>query len=437
MVDTRRGEPLYALRFRANGRRQYVRLGTAADGWTRERAERELADTMALVRKGLWRPPDKGPDPAKVDPGFHQFASHWIKANEAGWRPNTRLDYRWQVEMHLLPFFKAHRLSQITIAEVDRYRAAKLAEERPLSATSINKTITRLGQILETAVEYGYIERNPARGKRRRVKATKPAPVWLDRAEQITALLDAATELDREASSNRDHVARRATLATFVFAGLRIGELTALRWRDVDLAANRITVRDGGGDSTSERAKTDAGYRVVDLLPVLRDTLTEYKAAQDPDSDALVFPSSTGRRLNPSNIRRRVLSLRRARQRAARHPRRRAVTGRADATQAAPLLRLPARGAGRRSPSRDGPARPHGPGVHAACLPARDATRSGVAGRVGRARRSRRLGSEWSARPRNDRRASARDCGLQARNPVNAGGSFMGAAGFEPATSRV
>jgi integrase len=308
MVDTRRGEPLYALRFRANGRRQYVRLGTAADGWTRERAERELADTMALVRKGLWRPPDKGPDPAKVDPGFHQFASHWIKANEAGWRPNTRLDYRWQVEMHLLPFFKAHRLSQITIAEVDRYRAAKLAEERPLSATSINKTITRLGQILETAVEYGYIERNPARGKRRRVKATKPAPVWLDRAEQITALLDAATELDREASSNRDHVARRATLATFVFAGLRIGELTALRWRDVDLAANRITVRDGGGDSTSERAKTDAGYRVVDLLPVLRDTLTEYKAAQDPDSDALVFPSSTGRRLNPSNIRRRVLS---------------------------------------------------------------------------------------------------------------------------------
>jgi len=34
----------------------------------------------------------------------------------------TRLDYRWQLSHHLLPLFKDHRLSQITIAEVDRYR---------------------------------------------------------------------------------------------------------------------------------------------------------------------------------------------------------------------------------------------------------------------------------------------------------------------------
>jgi len=43
-------------------------------------------------------------------------------------------------------------------------------------------------------------------------------------------------------------------LATFLFAGLRIGELTGLRRRDVDLAANRITVRE---------LKTDAGVRTV------------------------------------------------------------------------------------------------------------------------------------------------------------------------------
>ena len=71
-----------------------------------------------------------------------------------------------------------------------------LARERPpraLSATSINKTITRLGQILEVALEYGLIDRNTARGKRRRLKVSKPCPVWLDRAEHIEALLDAAS----------------------------------------------------------------------------------------------------------------------------------------------------------------------------------------------------------------------------------------------------
>jgi hypothetical protein len=67
------------------------------------------------------------PEP-DVDPGFHEFASAWFAPNEAGWRPSTRLDYQWQLSSHLLPFFRGHRLSQITIAEVDRYRATKLAE---------------------------------------------------------------------------------------------------------------------------------------------------------------------------------------------------------------------------------------------------------------------------------------------------------------------
>ncbi|MHB8660196.1 MAG: tyrosine-type recombinase/integrase, partial [Solirubrobacteraceae bacterium] len=94
--------------------------------------------------------------------------------NEASWRPSTRLDYRWQLTNHLLPFFMSHRLSRITIAEVDRYKAAKV-REGALSPTSINKTITRLAQILEVAVEYELIDRNPAKGRRRRVKASRPA----------------------------------------------------------------------------------------------------------------------------------------------------------------------------------------------------------------------------------------------------------------------
>ncbi|MGZ6563286.1 MAG: tyrosine-type recombinase/integrase [Solirubrobacteraceae bacterium] len=156
-----------------------------------------------------------------------------------------------------------HRLSQITIAEVDRYRATKV-RERVLSPTSINKTITRLAQILEVAVEYQLVDSSPAKGKRRRVKASRPAPVWLDRADHIAALLAAAGELDRGARRDRQHVPRRAMLAMLVFAGLRIGELLELRWRDVDLTSGRITVR---------ASKTDAGVRQVDMLPALRDEL--------------------------------------------------------------------------------------------------------------------------------------------------------------------
>jgi integrase len=167
-----------------------------------------------------------------------------------------------------------------------------------LSSASINKTIALLAQVLEVAVEYELIERNAARGRRRRLKADRPAPVWLDSAEQIKALLDAAGELDREARADRQ-VPRRAILATLTLAELRIGELLDLRWRGVDLAAGRITVR---------TSKTDAGVRTIDLLPALRDELTPLKASAKPHSHEHVFPTHNGGALNQSNVRNRLLA---------------------------------------------------------------------------------------------------------------------------------
>jgi integrase len=166
---------------------------------------------------------------------------------------------------------------------------------------SINKTITRLAQILDVAVEYELLDRNPAKGRRRRVKASKPAPVWLEHAGQINVLLDAAGELDQAARRDRQHIARRAILATLVLAGLRIGELLDLCWRDVDLTVGRITVR---------ASKTDAGVRTVDMLPALRDELLALKAGARRGTQAndRVFGTRQGNRQNPGNIRRRVLA---------------------------------------------------------------------------------------------------------------------------------
>jgi integrase len=148
-------------------------------------------------------------------------------------------------------------------------------------------------------VERELIARNPARGKRRRLKQRAPERTWLDRAEQIEALLDAAGELDREARVDHRATSRRTLLASLVFGSLRIGEALGLRWRDVDLAAGRVRVRD---------AKTDAGVRQVDLLPALREELSAHKAQTGgATAGDYVFPTATGRRQNPSNIRNRVL----------------------------------------------------------------------------------------------------------------------------------
>ena len=54
LVDSRRKSPVYAIRFKANGRRQYVTLGSARDGWTQAKAHDQLERELAAVRLGTW-----------------------------------------------------------------------------------------------------------------------------------------------------------------------------------------------------------------------------------------------------------------------------------------------------------------------------------------------------------------------------------------------
>jgi integrase len=295
---TRSGVTSYALRFRAYGKRQFVHLGYAPI-WTRRRAEEELANVLADVRRGLWAPPEQSaPAPPPEVPTFHVFASEWVAGREAaGLRPRTLEYLRWALTDHLLPHFAEVRVDRVTIEEVDRYARHKTAEGR-LSNGSVNKTVDVLSAVLEAAVEYEYLARNPAKGKRRRLPTTKPARTFLDRADHVGALLEAAGELDGAALARRGQ--RRALLATLAFAGPRIGELLALTWREVDLARGTIAVHD---------SKTAAGVRVVNVLPILRDELLAYRATlRDVLPSALVFATSTGGRQSETNVRRRVLA---------------------------------------------------------------------------------------------------------------------------------
>ncbi len=105
----------FALRFRAYGKREYVTLGTKAEGWSRAKAEDELANVLADVRRGIWQSQQPVPvrQPAP-EPTFLEFASEWFAAKQGNWRPNTRADYKWALELHLLPFFRTTRSRKST-----------------------------------------------------------------------------------------------------------------------------------------------------------------------------------------------------------------------------------------------------------------------------------------------------------------------------------
>ena len=240
---------------------------------------------MAAVRAGKWSPrvPD-APAPEQRDQTVLEFASEWLTNRENELRPRTVEDYRWVLSYHLLPHFAEMPVRAVTVAEIDRYKAAKLAEGR-IAGAQINRTLRLFAQILDVAMEYGLIESNPARGRRRRVKAARPARTWVE-PEQLMALLEAGN-------------GSRAIFATMAGAGLRVGEAIALDWGDVNLATGVLTVR---------AAKPAAGAgREVDL-PGVVDELTAHKMTSpstEPGDPVFLTRHLKGkvRRQSDSNIR--------------------------------------------------------------------------------------------------------------------------------------
>jgi integrase len=325
LVRERKRGHVYALRFRAYGKRRYLTLGYACEGWTWRRANEELKNTMADVRRRRWVPPygmrcrGKNSKRAEV-PFFGPFAVNLAASREGQVAEKTTTQERWALG-HLVSFFGDLVINEIDVERVDEYRSFKVKESearawaiergkprrnahgqilRPLSARSINGTIDHLQWVLSIAEEYPRfgVVRNAARGRRRRLPERRPAIAYIDSAAQVEALLEAAAELDRDPRQKLSE--RQAIVATFLFSGPRAHELCNLLWRDIDLAGARIFVG---------RSKTAAGLREIKIQPILRDILATYKAhAYRGDPDELAFPTLTGGLRDSDGLRSTVLA---------------------------------------------------------------------------------------------------------------------------------
>jgi integrase len=163
----------------------------------------------------------------------------------------------------------------------------------PLSNESINKTLVLLANILDAAVERGGLETNPARGRRRRLKAPRPVRRVLEPDELVELL---ATTGDTDRSRRRDRqIGRRPMIAVMAETGLRVTELCQLRWRDVHVHHERLVI---------EQAKTDAGRRQVDMTLDVVDELNAWRAEQETvDLDGFVFATASGRPRDKDNVR--------------------------------------------------------------------------------------------------------------------------------------
>jgi integrase len=292
----------YRVRFRALGQRRCISLGTNHEGWGPERARTELDRILDRVERGTWEPPSTTVDEPRRTETFHVFASRWWTEKRGTLSARGQEDYEWRLG-HLLGHFYALQVREITTREVDRYKALKVnAKPKPLSARSINMTLGLLAQILDDAVDYGLLDANPARGKKRRLKSTPAGKTFLE-PDMVIDLLDAAGARERALAPHQQY-GRRALLATLCLAGPRVTELTDALKSRLDLHGGRVQLG----------LKTDAGKdRHVELTAFLRGELRAHLAlmaslGRPAGARAPIFPTNTGGRHNASNLRTRLLA---------------------------------------------------------------------------------------------------------------------------------
>ena len=259
---------------------------------TKTDARAWLTTEHAKLIAGEWTPPAvrqaaKVTELKRRSVPFGQYADAWLVSRDL--RPRTRTDYRSILDRHLVPAFGTTPVEAIT-PELVRSWYAGLDSSKP---TMRAHTYALLRTILATAVEDDLVPANPCRirgaGRSARVRDIKPATL-----AELNVIVDNAPEK------------YRLMVLMSAWLGLRFGEVTELRRRDIDLTAGTVRIeravsRAAGGFVVGP-PKTDAGVRAVavppHLVPAIRDQLTRVPA----DQDALLFSTPVGRHLAPSTV---------------------------------------------------------------------------------------------------------------------------------------
>ncbi len=268
------------------------------------------------VRREIERQLTLGQFPDSVEtscPTFSDYATRWLSSHV---RPNLKLStvqsYEGILKFHLVPAFGTARLDGISRSKVKSYLAELVKPETRAKNTARNILAT-LRALLNHAAEDGFIDQNPATriGRFNLAKGRGRKVEFLTRTEAQQFLLTAQEIRPK----------RYPLFLTAIRAGLRLGELIALEWDDLQFGVteddtNRyIMVRHNlvRGHLTSPKGRKP---RRVDLSRELRRNLLglrdhrtleavekgRFDAGGQPVISKLVFPSRTGRYLNGRNI---------------------------------------------------------------------------------------------------------------------------------------
>ena len=229
---------------------------------------------------------------------FKDFVTKWLETYA---KPNIKIStydsYVNTINYHILPSIGHYEISQISTEKIQDL-IAKVKQNR--SPKTANNVLVLIKTIFKYAYRWDYVSRNPA-DKVDRIKSNHKEMDFLP-PENVRVLLKHAQE------------PYKTLFMTAIFTGMRLGELLALQWPDIDWGRGVIYVRRSLYWTTKNRdennqlwrfitPKTRSSYRTVLLTPKLKEVLENHKKTAPISPYELVFCNEEGQPLDPDNIR--------------------------------------------------------------------------------------------------------------------------------------
>lgn len=221
------------------------------------------------------------------------FAEHFITTSEI--RPSTQARYETHAHLYILPAFGSRELRSVTKADVQAFLADLRA--RGKGTATVEAVYRLLHRLFQVAADEERISRNPATGVR--VAAShRREPRFLTEEE-----------VRRIAAETREPY--RTLIYFLAYTGLRIGEATALRMANLDLATRTVRVVENApevrGQKVTGPTKTGRA-RTVHIGVGLKEMLQAHVRASGRafDPDALVFAGPNGGAIRQNAFRRRI-----------------------------------------------------------------------------------------------------------------------------------
>jgi len=258
----------------------------AAKGWR--------TDVLAAIRAGTLAPNTGVTLRQAADELVEGMATGAVRARSGRpYKPATVRSYRRAFRLRILPAFGTRRLGDLRRRDVQALIDRMAADG--LDGSTIRNAIDPLRVVFRRAITREFVTVNPM--------VALDIPSGTGTRDRIASPDEAATLLAALPEGDR------AVWATAMYAGLRRGELRALRWEDVDLAGGVIRVQRGWDAKEGPiEGKTKAARRTVPIAGRLRDHLLQHKLSTGREDGALVFGVTVADPFEPSNLRRRALT---------------------------------------------------------------------------------------------------------------------------------